>query len=156
MRPIDADALLEELEKMRFPSAPYVDAGVEIAIGKVCEAPDIEAERSDHSGMSDPIDRQAAIDAIDEIESEVADGYGYQYEKWRKYFRELPSAQPEQQWIPVSSKLPEYGESVLCYFGKDEDFGLNHVIDEEAGEWFFNGVTAWMPLPEPPKEGGAE
>lgn len=68
----------------------------------------------------------------------------------------LPSAQPEQRWIPVSNKLPEYGESVLCYFGEDEDFGLNHVIDEEAGEWFFNGVTAWMPLPGPPKEGGAE
>ena len=45
MRKIDADALLEELEKMRFPGAPYVDAGVEIAIGKVCEAPDIEPER---------------------------------------------------------------------------------------------------------------
>ena len=45
MRPIDADALLEELEKMRFPGAPYVDAGVEIAIGKVCEAPTIETER---------------------------------------------------------------------------------------------------------------
>lgn len=45
--------------------------------------------------MSDLISRQAAIDALDEIESEVADGYGYQYEKWRKYFCGLPSAQPE-------------------------------------------------------------
>ena len=45
--------------------------------------------------MNDPIDRQAAIDALDEIESEVADGYGYQYEKWRKYFCELPPAQPD-------------------------------------------------------------
>ena len=43
----------------------------------------------------DLIDRQAAIDALDEIESEVADGYGYQYAKWRKYFVEMPSAQPE-------------------------------------------------------------
>lgn len=49
--------------------------------------------------MNDPIDRQAAIDALDEIESEVADGYGYQYEKWRKYFCELPSAQPDiDEW----------------------------------------------------------
>ena len=45
--------------------------------------------------MDDLISRQAAIDALDEIESEVADGYGYQYEKWRKYFCGLPSAQPE-------------------------------------------------------------
>lgn len=61
----------------------------------------------------------------------------------------LPSA---QQWIPCSEWLPEYGESVLCYFGTDEDFGVNHIIDEEDGEWFIDGVTAWMPLPEPYKE----
>ena len=45
--------------------------------------------------FGDMVSRQAAVDALDEIESEVADGYGYQYEKWRKYFCELPSAQPE-------------------------------------------------------------
>ena len=45
--------------------------------------------------MSDLISRQAAIDAIDDIESEVADGFGFQYEKWRKHFAELPSEQPE-------------------------------------------------------------
>ena len=50
----------------------------------------------------DTISRAAAIDALDEIESEVADGYGYQYEKWRKYFCGLPSAQTERkkgEWI---------------------------------------------------------
>ena len=45
--------------------------------------------------MDDLISRQAAIDALDEIESEVADGDGYQYEKWRKYFCDLPPAQPD-------------------------------------------------------------
>ena len=45
--------------------------------------------------MSDLISRQAAIDAIDDIESEVADGFGFQYEKWRKHFAELPPTQPE-------------------------------------------------------------
>ena len=45
--------------------------------------------------MSELIDRQAAIDALDEIESEVADGDGYQYEKWRKYFCDLPPAQSD-------------------------------------------------------------
>ena len=45
--------------------------------------------------MQDLISRQAAIDALDEIEAEVADGYGYQYAKWREYFVEMPSAQPE-------------------------------------------------------------
>ena len=50
---------------------------------------------------TDTISRVEAIDVLDEIESEVADGYGYQYEKWRKYFCELPSAQPEPS-IPLS------------------------------------------------------
>ena len=55
--------------------------------------------------MSDLISRQAALDALDEIESEVADGYGYQYEKWRKYFCGLPSAQPERKgkWIEMGT-----------------------------------------------------
>ena len=44
---------------------------------------------------TDCISRQAAIDALDEIEAEVADGYGYQYAKWREYFVEMPSAQPD-------------------------------------------------------------
>ena len=44
---------------------------------------------------TDCISRQAAIDAIDEIESEIADGFGFEYEKWRKYFCDLPPAQPE-------------------------------------------------------------
>lgn len=43
----------------------------------------------------DTISRQAAIGAIDEIESEIAEGCGFEYEKWRKYFCDLPSAQPE-------------------------------------------------------------
>ena len=50
--------------------------------------------------MDDLISRQAAIKAIDEIESEVVDGDGFQYEKWRKYFSDLPSA---QQWIPCDA-----------------------------------------------------
>ena len=36
------------------------------------------------------IERQAAIDAIDEISREVDDGDGFDYAKWREYFCELP------------------------------------------------------------------
>ena len=42
--------------------------------------------------MKDLIEREIILDALDEIESEVADGDGFQYEKWRRYFCELPSA----------------------------------------------------------------
>ena len=45
MRLIDADALIHELNNSHYPVAPYVDAGISIAIGKVCDAPTIEPER---------------------------------------------------------------------------------------------------------------
>ena len=62
--------------------------------------------------MSDLISRQAAIEALDEIESEVADGYGYQYEKWRKYFCGLPSAQPEQRYTEEELRVFQHGISL--------------------------------------------
>lgn len=44
-RLIDANVLIEELKGCHLPGAPYVDAGISIAIGKVCDAPTIiEAE----------------------------------------------------------------------------------------------------------------
>ena len=45
MRLVDADALIHELNKSHYPGAPYIDAGISIAIGKVCDAPTIEPER---------------------------------------------------------------------------------------------------------------
>ena len=45
MRLIDADTLIHELNNSHYPGAPYVDAGISIAIGKVCDAPTIEPER---------------------------------------------------------------------------------------------------------------
>ena len=54
----------------------------------------------------------------------------------------------EPHWIPVTERLPEYGTEVVTY-NRDEEFEINHIIDEEDGEWFLNGAIAWMPLPEP-------
>lgn len=55
------------------------------------------------------------------------------------------------RWIPCSEGLPEYGEAVLTV-NEDEDYEINHVIDEDNGEWFYDGAIAWMPLPEPYRE----
>jgi len=46
MRAIDADALIHELNNSHYPGAPYVDAGISIAIGKVCDAPTIEERKT--------------------------------------------------------------------------------------------------------------
>lgn len=56
----------------------------------------------------------------------------------------------EPHWIPVTERLPENGMAVLTY-NRDEEFEINHIIDDEDGEWFYNGAVAWMPLPEPYK-----
>ena len=55
------------------------------------------------------------------------------------------------RWISCSDRLPEYGEAVLT-INEDEDYEVNHIIDEDNGEWFYEGAIAWMPLP-PYKEG---
>ena len=69
--------------------------------------------------MNDLISRQDAIDAIDEIETEVADGLGFQYEKWREYFSEMPSAQPEPIRInlndPIKVKLTDWGKEIYYH-----------------------------------------
>ena len=68
--------------------------------------------------------------------------------------RSLPSAQPEQRWIPCSERLPKEDVEVLV----TDDAGGMVTIDvdrcgryEDTGERFWytsQHVTAWMPLPE--------
>ena len=75
------------------PFCQYIETEPESAIG-IDERPVYCPLFDVSESCQDTVSRAAAIDALDEIESEVADGYGYQYEKWRKYFCRLPSAQP--------------------------------------------------------------
>ena len=65
------------------------------------------------------------------------------------------------KWIPVSERLPDEGENVICcyvgvynfrvvtywYDGKNHNFGL---IGEPDGKGI-KPATHWMPLPEPPE-----
>ena len=128
--------------------------------------------------MSDLISRQAAIDALRYAQHRftVADeAGGMGTVKWSEdviYFAaakrvldELPSAQPEQRWIPCSERLPEvYKDVLICWdfkgnrevlIGNMYSDGTFHGYDDEYlthnGRKYRKAV-AWMPLPEPYRE----
>ena len=130
------------------------------------------------NGSDDTISRQAAIDALARMmpRSYTPDGSHPADEeifRAQEVFADciealeiLPSAQPEQRWIPVTERLPENDNEVLITVWDAEDdyvevykgfyqghewwtqwcHGCSKIKDEPCGE---NIVIAWMPLPEP-------
>ena len=71
---------------------------------------------------------------------------------------------PQLRWIPVTEKLPENFQKVLCwgeYFRYGDfnamfaDYALGYQINGSWGGEVANGTKAhalaWMPLPEPPE-----
>lgn len=110
--------------------------------------------------IDDLISRQAAIDALGEKPLGDTDwdlGCRNQWEWDTEILKTLPSAQPEQRWIPVTEQLPKLGEKVLvstkntvfvqvfkCIYGTPDRWGWEHNNIKK--------VIAWMPLPEPYKE----
>lgn len=95
--------------------------------------------------MDDLIRRQDAIDVVAGIDKYFV-----------KYIEDLPAAQPEPKWIPVSERLPETDEIVLVTAKPKK--GLPNVNRAYYFNGFWHGsgsmsnVIAWMPLPEPYKE----
>lgn len=74
-------------------------------------------------------------------------GYGtYKPEVLSEYLKEyfMPSAQPEQRWIPCSERLPKtYGAYLV------QDVCGTIFVDYWRGYWLAKTtMVAWMPLPE--------
>ena len=98
---------------------------------------------------TDLISRQAAIEAINKAFERVFAWDGTS-PLGDKVLENVPSAQPEQQWIPCSERLPEEGQGCLvCDKG-------SILIDTFIGhgnpynwKWYIRDYEAWMPLPEP-------
>ena len=114
--------------------------------------------------MSDFVDRQAAIKELNNeiirrrLFDNANDGMLDEFDT-ESILRNLPSAQPEQRWIPTSERLPKVREWVLCQCRA----GIMDVLRlTEDGDWNKNYphaeymscfVIAWMPLPEPYRKG---
>lgn len=71
-----------------------------------------------------------------------------------------------RQWIPVSERLPEDGQVAWitfineagkhtgeATFKKDKFYYVTDTVNGYYEE-VYSCVTHWMPIPEPPKEGG--
>lgn len=82
-----------------------------------------------------------------------------------RYAEEIAVAQERTRWIPVTERLPEAtdGDYVLaCVTWKDTHIDYQNavvmafvsedgLVDVEM-DCVLDGVTHWMPLPEPPEE----
>ena len=100
--------------------------------------------------MDDLISRQAAIDC--EYQVKIINDIEYvMLSEVQMKMRKLPSAQPEQRWIPCSERLPEErgfyltttkDKAVYCDYWNEDNFDRTEM------------VIAWMPLPEPYQEEG--
>ena len=83
------------------------------------------------------------------------------------YLEGKESAQPEQQWIPVTERMPEPNKieenGCLRYYLTQNEYGDMMVCSWNGFKWeqifqydlTYDEIVAWMPLPVPWK-GGAE
>lgn len=129
--------------------------------------------------MSDLISRKEAIDALKKYEELESNNFtdtspismmtSATIANCIKEIVNLPSAEPERKWIPVTERLPEEETDVLVSVHFDGHKGptvdlpssdyveiASHVdgiwsslSDEYKIAWNKHHVVAWMPTPEP-------
>ena len=105
--------------------------------------------------MDEYISRQAAIDG--KISIQLADGVEIYSDEAVpvEYLKRLPSAQPEQRWIPVSERPKKDGRYQVTRLDYVTDTKFIDILWYEKNTWWNRqatgdyAVTAWMPLPEP-------
>ena len=117
-----------------------------------------ETNCSEIPNNSDTISRQQAIDALRDylVEKRCPDDGTLTCRLIEnEVINKLPPVQPEQRWIPVSEALPEVKQAVLVTT-KNGQRDIRKCIDAGHLTWFYHGILAWMPLPEPYQEGGEQ
>ena len=109
--------------------------------------------------MADLIDRVKAIRDVKEYADKHASNHHYKGMKRAcKVLLTVPSAEPKQQWIPCSERLPDKEGQYLV---TGDAGGVVSIIcdvffhyDDGAPTWLLSqNVKAWMELPEAYREG---
>lgn len=110
------------------------------------------------SGEDFPLLMEAA-DAIDDLQSQLSvyeEGTKVRFLKNDDGTEEL---RLENQWIPVTERLPEEGVSVqVCFHSQGGKFqAVSERFVDNCNQSYWSGLcgmkpTHWKPLPEPPKE----
>lgn len=110
------------------------------------------------TGIMQAIEEQPKMDEL-----EIAKKYIEHYKDERSMeIRYRIVEQPKAgEWIPVSERLPE--ESLNSVIGWDQNYKRCCFVQYYNGEWSYPKyqyalpeITAWMPMPEPYKEGDQE
>lgn len=94
--------------------------------------------------MDDLISRKEAIRLI--LKQNVVDKSVF-----KRLLMQLPSAQPEERWVPVSERLPGNSGYYLVTCGDDARSQEVDLYHHEMNRFVMYDVIAWMPLPEPYK-----
>lgn len=106
--------------------------------------------------------KQEAIDALECYRRNTAHILGDNDEKVKTIdtcIMLVQEAEETEKWIPVSERLPDIHDEVLVTARGEVSIAWLYV----DGKWrsndmpqpMFKDITAWMPLPEPYKEGKA-
>lgn len=119
--------------------------------------------------MSDYISRRAAQEEIARRDTTDGTVKVFGGREVNEILANLPSAQPEQRWIPCMERLPD--EDHLYLVTVDPRYVIPNGIQIDILNWFENKwwftdltgnpavlpdpIIAWMPLPEPFREGEA-
>ena len=156
-----------EYEGKPYISIKYTEDGQDF-IGHGTYNPDLLEERMPESAQnvseSDAIYRKDAIEAMSESLKRVFPEHRQISEKC---LNALPSAQPEQRWIPCSEETGDgYPEKDGFYYVTEQNYGfyldadckqrvmhISHFKNGDFTDRFYtennSNITAWMPLPEP-------